>query len=142
MRRCLPADQIRPSKLLAQGPTGSTFRICPEKDHVSLPCLSTLISLLNCCHGLLTELPALNLPCYSHSNLNDFHFSKDRPDHVTSLLKTCQWLPVTLRIKSKPFAALCRPLPTLQPHLKLSDLIHSTLATGLLATFSTPQVHY
>ena len=112
----------QPTPHLLASPTGSPFRKFPEKNTSHHPGLSTLISLLSCCSGHLAVLCALNLLCHGHSSLRNSYSSNYKPCQVMPLLKTLQWLPISLRIEPKRFPMLCRPPHRLQPHfLELSD---------------------
>lgn len=98
-----------PTPHLLASLTGSTFRKFPEKDHLPHPGLSTLISFLSCCSGHLAMLPALNLSLSQSQQPEKFYFSNYKPRQVMPLLKTLQWLSISLRSESKLFPVLCRP---------------------------------
>lgn len=79
-----------------------------------------LSSLLHYCNRLLIVYSCF-CPCYSRSKIQK-NILKHKFDHVTPLLKTLQWLPLVLVIKSPIHlttgkALPASPWPTLQPRL-------------------------
>lgn len=79
-----------------------------------------LSSLLHYCNRLLIVYSCF-CPCYSWSKIQK-NILKHKFDHVTPLLKTLQWLPLVLVIKSPIHLTTSKalpasPWPTLQPRL-------------------------